>query len=175
MRSVRAVKKTLISVVNRHKRIAFCRKFCNFNFNKVIFSDEKMFRVRPGGNLRCWKMITSDKYEGRYTMPTVKKAEGLMVWAAMKSDGSICLRRCPKKVNAQAYQTILLSAKQFIRPRFVHKGAGKVVVVRICVQVLRMEVPTRRGQCSPSPHHPGLPHQEPSTPVEEWLLATDVT
>ena len=52
----------------------------------------------------------------KYTIPTVQKAESVMVWAAMKSNGAICLRRCPTRVNAAAYQAILQSAKPFIRP-----------------------------------------------------------
>ena len=40
-----------------------------------------------------------------------------MVWCAIKADGSICLRRCPPRVNAAAYRGILESAKAFIRPR----------------------------------------------------------
>ena len=42
-----------------------------------------------------------------------------MVWAAMKSDGAICLRRWPQKMNSAAYQSVLQSAIGFIRPRCV--------------------------------------------------------
>jgi transposase len=42
-----------------------------------------------------------------------------MVWAAMKSSGAICLRRCPPKMNAASYQGVLASAKSFIKPRCV--------------------------------------------------------
>lgn len=49
-----------------------------------------------------------------------------MVWAAMKSTGEICLRRCPPRVDAAAYRGILNSAKGFIRGpgwRFQQDGA----------------------------------------------------
>ena len=61
----------------------------------------------------------------RYTVPTVQKPEGLMVWAAMKANGAICLRRCPPQVNSLAYQSILQSAMRFIKPRYgplSHRG-----------------------------------------------------
>ena len=71
---------------------------------------------------RCWKLKTASKFLAKYTVPTVQKAEGLMVWAAMKSDGAICLRRCPPRLNAAAYQAILMSARGFIRPRCTYRG-----------------------------------------------------
>ena len=116
-RSVRAVKKPLISLVNRKKRLAFARRYRNFDFGHVIFSDEKSFRVRPGGHVRCWKLVGLSKFEAQYTVPTVQRVESVMVWAAMKSNGAISLRRCPPKVKAADYQTILQSAVSFIRPR----------------------------------------------------------
>ena len=76
---------------------------------------------------RCWKLVTASKFVAKYTQPTVQKAESLMVWAAMKSSGAICLRRCPPKVDAAAYQGILESAKSFIRPRYVPHSAASLV------------------------------------------------
>ena len=137
MRSVRAVKKPLLSKRHVQQRLQFARKFRHFRWGKTIFSDEKIFRVRPGGKirfaskkfrfrfslnafrLRCWVQAGASKYTARYTIRTVQKAEGLMVWAAMKSNGTIWLRRCPPKVDSAAYQSILGSALSFIRPRYV--------------------------------------------------------
>ena len=44
-----------------------------------------------------------------------------MVWCAINGDGDLVLRRCPKKVNADAYCNILQSAINFIRPRYLGK------------------------------------------------------
>ena len=73
-------------------------------FSDLVVSVSACFRIA-----RCWKLKTASKFLAKYTVPTVQKAEGLMVWAAMKSDGAICLRRCPPRVNAAAYQAILMS------------------------------------------------------------------
>lgn len=113
--SARAVKKPLLSKVHRSRRRAFAQKFKRFDWNKVIFSDEKIFRVRPGGTIRCWRRKSESKYIAKYTVPTVQKAEGLMVWAAMNSKGRIVVRRCPPQVNAKAYQDILATALPFIK------------------------------------------------------------
>lgn len=73
--------------------------------------------IGPMCNHRCWKLVREGRYVAKYTIPSVQKAEGVMVWCAIKADGSICLRRCPPRVNAVAYRDILESAKAFIRPR----------------------------------------------------------
>lgn len=105
--------------VHREKRKAFAKKFRGFNFKKTIFSDEKIFRVRPGGVVRQWRLHGESRFLPKYVLNSTQKPEGLMVWAAMKSDGQICIRRCPPKVNASRYQDILQSAIGFIRPPYV--------------------------------------------------------
>ena len=124
MHSVRAARKPFLSAINRLKRLIFARKYRAFSFDKVIWSDEKIFRVIPGGKIRCWKKINESKYTARYCMPAVQKPLGVMVWAAMKRSGAICLRRCPPKVNSVEYQNILERSLRFVKPRllpFFHK------------------------------------------------------
>lgn len=93
---------------------------------------------------RCWKLKRAGRYEAQYTTPTVQRAEGVMVWAAMKANGEICLRRCPPRVNAQAYRSILESAKGFIRPRCEPKphwdGAW---LVHVTLQASWVDIPAR--------------------------------
>ena len=85
----------------------------------LFFSDEKIFRVHPGARVCCWLAPNESRFKAKYLTSSVQKPEGVMVWAAMKSDGAICLRRCPPKMNAAAYQGVLASAKKFIKPRCV--------------------------------------------------------
>ena len=54
----------------------------------------------------------------RYVATAVQKPQGLMVWAAMNGRGELVLRRCPPKMKALDYQTILGSALSFIRRRY---------------------------------------------------------
>ena len=118
-RSLRSKKKPLLTRTHRLKRMDFAKKFANYPWKGVIFSDEKIFRVRPGARVRCWVAPNDSRFLPKYLTSSVQKPEGVMVWAAMKSSGAICLRRCPPKMNAAAYQGILASAKSFIKPRFV--------------------------------------------------------
>lgn len=104
------------------KRKAFAEKFHHWTagqWKRVVFSDEKMWRVRPGGKIRCWKPKNASKFEAKYSLPSVAKSQGVMIWAAINGKGKVIIRRCPPKVNSAAYQDILATAMKFIRSRFV--------------------------------------------------------
>ena len=120
--SRRAVKRPLLTMRHRKLRREFAKKVGRWSadqWKKIIFSDEKIFRVRPGGQIRCWKQKTDKKFVAKYVIPTVQKPEGVMIWAAMNGAGRIVLERCPPKVNSSAYQAILQTHKRFIQPRSV--------------------------------------------------------
>ena len=109
--SRRAVKRPLLTVQHKQVRREFAAKFWRWSaqsWKYIIFSDEKIFRVRPGGLVRYWKASSVSKFSPRYVLPQVQKAEGLMVWAAMNGNGQICLGRCPPKVKAVDYQALPL-------------------------------------------------------------------
>lgn len=53
MRNIRAVNKPMLNRAHQRQRVEFARKFLRFNWAKTIFSDEKIFRVRPGSKVRC--------------------------------------------------------------------------------------------------------------------------
>ena len=53
--------------------------------------------------MQCWRR-RGNRFKAKYTVPTAAKSEGVMVWAAMDATGKVIVRRCPKKVNAAAYQ-----------------------------------------------------------------------
>ena len=117
--SVSANRKPLLSTINRRKRLLFAKAHRDYHgWDKVIFSDEKIFKVRPGGHVRCWYKRTENRFSPKYTMSTVAHAESVMVWAAMDATGAISLRRCPPRVNASAYQTLLETALPFIKRRY---------------------------------------------------------
>ena len=106
----------------RHRtlRRQFAAKFLCWpkeKWRNIIFSDEKIFKVRPGGKVKYWKQINQSKFAAKYVIPQVQKAEGVMIWAAMNGKGNIVVKRCPPKVKSQDYQDILGQAATFIRPR----------------------------------------------------------
>jgi hypothetical protein len=48
-----------------------------------VFSNEEMFRVHLCKKFSGWRPATGSKFEARYLIPSVGKAEGLMVWVAI--------------------------------------------------------------------------------------------
>lgn len=96
-------------------RLAFAKKFMGKDFDKVVFSDEKMFRFRPGLSVGVWRPKGADRYRAQYTVKTTQRSEGVMAWAAINSAGEYILRRCPKKMKSEDYQELLADCLPFIR------------------------------------------------------------
>lgn len=112
-----AARKPLLTTAHIEKRLEFVKAHMGFNFAKVVFSDEKIWRMRPcGQRVRVWRR-RGDRYEARYCTKSTVKSMGVMVWCAINGNGDIIWKRCPDKVDAKAYQDILKSSLHFIRPR----------------------------------------------------------
>lgn len=63
-----AVYKPLLTKQHKKRRMQFARKFKAWRaaqWQKVVFSDEKIFRVRPGGNVRRWILKDARRFEAR--------------------------------------------------------------------------------------------------------------
>ena len=109
MLSVRPKQKPLLSILHKRKRLQFARSHLTYgNWSKVIYSDEKLFSVRPGGLIRCWYQRGTDRFAPKYVVKTVAHPEKVMVWAAMDASGAISIRRVTGIMNAAKYQSIYL-------------------------------------------------------------------
>ena len=116
----KAVKRPFLTRLHIRARSKFAQKFKRWDvakWSKVVFSDEKLFRTRPGRVVRCWRPKSGNKFSAKYVNQAQQQPESLMVWAAINGKGKLSLRRCPKKVKSADYQDILKSALRFIRPR----------------------------------------------------------
>ena len=96
-------------------RLAYAKKYLGKSFDNVVFSDEKMFRFRPGLSVGVWRPKGADRYHARYSVKTTLKGDGVMVWAAINSKGEYIVKRCPKKMKAEDYQDMLADCLPFIR------------------------------------------------------------
>ena len=83
-------------------RLTYAKKYLDKGFTNVVFSDEKMFRFRPGMSVGVWRPKGADRYSAKYTIKTTQKGDGVMAWAAINSKGEVIVRRCPKKMKASA-------------------------------------------------------------------------
>lgn len=118
MASVRPIKKPLLSALHKEKRLNFAKAHAKYGkWNRVVFSDEKIFKVIAGGHVRCWYKKGDSRFIAKYLTPTVGHPQQVMVWAAIDSEGRICIKRCPGHVRAAEYQAVLGSAIRFIKRR----------------------------------------------------------
>lgn len=121
MTSMRVIFKPLLTVAHRKKRVDFAkahRCYTVDQWKKVVFSDEKTFRLRPGGAIHRWLPKSANSFEAAYVTQVVQRPEGLMVWAAINGRGEICLKRCPRVMTAHDYQNILEASLGFIKTRY---------------------------------------------------------
>jgi len=107
----RPAKKPLLSAKNIRDRRNFCsayRLWTKEEWARVLFSDESLVRQfhsyapyirRPPGQ----------RFNKRYTVPTVKFSPSVMVWGAISAHGPLDLWVVPPKVtvNSQVYKQIL--------------------------------------------------------------------
>jgi hypothetical protein len=111
LRTRRPAKKPLVIPRHRTERLAFCRAMLQKPeeyWNQVMWSDEskiEQFRsrktlVRRPPNLR---------YDPKYTKPTVKFSESVMVWGCFSMNGRGALYILPKNVtmNGERYLQML--------------------------------------------------------------------
>lgn len=112
LRAYKPARKPLLSSSARLRRLKWCKEHKNWtydNWKTVLFSDEAMFR-QFGGRFKLYvRRPVNTRYVPRYTIPTVKKCDGLMIWGTMSAKGRGSLHFVPKKttVNSDRYIKIL--------------------------------------------------------------------
>ena len=109
----RAARKPLVTSKMRTKRLRFCRKYRHWTpemWRKVLFSDESTFKVIQGRRGFVRRPPNSNRYEPRYTVPTVKHPDSVMIWSSFSgAGGKAGLFFLPKgqTMNAQIYHNVL--------------------------------------------------------------------
>jgi hypothetical protein len=85
----KAAKKLLINDHIKKQRLAFGRKYEHWTsaqWRKVMFSDESNFQVFRMGSITVRHTPSSDRYDPRYTDPTVKHPDSVMVWRSYSGE-----------------------------------------------------------------------------------------
>ena len=109
--SRRPARKSRLSAKNIRDRMAFCRKYKDWNEDQwmdVMFSDESTFS-QFHAYARHIRRPPGQRYNPRYVIPTVKQAPTTMVWACFSGRGRGALWFMPKNttINGTAYLGIL--------------------------------------------------------------------
>ncbi|KAF2367034.1 NUC194 [Trinorchestia longiramus] len=101
----RTAAKPLINDCMKKKRIAFAKKYKRWTqaqWRKLMFSGESNFLVFRTGSITVRRPVSSDRYDPRYSVPTVKHLNLMMVWGAYSGEkGRGGLHFLRKKLKAE--------------------------------------------------------------------------
>ena len=88
----RPAKKPLLTEAMRAKRLKFAREHAHWGVEQwaqVMFTDESTFRtIWSSGSVMVRRWPGSNRYDPRFTVPTVKHAQSVRVWGGF-SNGSV--------------------------------------------------------------------------------------
>ena len=115
-----AVRKPYLSLRHRNNRLRWCRQrslWTVAKWEKVIFSDEYKLELQPNRRMYVRRTIGSS-LKAKYIRTTVKFPSHIMVWGAVRADGSRVLVRCDRNVDSREYQRVLNIAL----PHIYHPG-----------------------------------------------------
>jgi len=108
----RASRKPFLSKKNIRNRKKWCSAYLEMDPEKwktFIFSDEVRFQTYPNIS-RLVRRPCNSRYSRKYIVETIKYGgSAIMVWGAIKADGSRVLVRCPKRLNSMGYVHVLES------------------------------------------------------------------
>ena len=111
--SRKADKKALLTERMKKQRIAFAKKYIHWTpaqWKRVMFSDESNFQVFRVGSPMVRRLHDSNRFDPRFTVPTVKHPDSIMVWGAFSAEmGRAGLYFLPKnkKMNSDQYVKVL--------------------------------------------------------------------
>jgi len=124
-----AARKPLLNKNQILKRQQWCKAYSVFSvtdWKNVIFSDESRIE-RFSMRRRYVRRPIYQRFLPRYTTKTVKYGGfSILVWGAIKGDGSRILIRCPARLDSNAYQAVLDAGLQELldgNSIFMHDGA----------------------------------------------------
>ena len=111
--SRKAAKKTLQTQQMKKQRITFAKKYIHWTpaqWKKVMFSDESNFQVFRMGSPMVRRSRSFNRFDPRYTVPTVKHPDSVMVWGAFSGEISragLYFLPKSKKMNGDAYIKVM--------------------------------------------------------------------
>ena len=106
----KAARKPFLSMVHKKHRLLWCKNYANWTanqWNNAIYTDECQILLQPVKKVYV-RRPKNARYIEKYITKTFKHGlQSIMIWGAIRSDGSRVLVKCPKKVDAAAYKEIL--------------------------------------------------------------------
>ena len=122
-----AVKKPFLSKKNKKKRFRWCKERISWtqtDWNKIVFSDESKIELHPRRR-EYIRRKPGQALNGNMIQSTRKFSPSLMVWGAIRSDGTRVICRCEGNVDQYAYQEILeQNLGRIVTGRYVFQQDG---------------------------------------------------
>ena len=113
LQSCKPAKKPLITERMKTKRLAFAKKYSHWTteqWRKMMLFDERNFQVFKMGSTTMRHPRSSDRFDPRYIVLTVKLPLSVMVWKCFsekKGRGGLYFLPKNKKMNAEVYLQVL--------------------------------------------------------------------
>ena len=114
---VRPKLKTVVSPANRTKRLNYCNEKKDFNFRKVLFSDESSFQLNTN-NIRAFRIKGKEPPKVTKYNPNHK----IMVWAGISYYGKTSLHFIEGKLNQVKYVGVLEAHQEEMQRIFRRRG-----------------------------------------------------
>jgi len=99
-----------LSKRNITKRNLWCKEYSKFSqsdWKEIIFLDEVKIEMHST-HRRNVRRRYGDSLKFRYVLKTIKYGGFIiLLWGAIKGDGSRILVRCPNRLNSEEYQRVL--------------------------------------------------------------------
>jgi len=103
-------KKPLLSKGHIKKRLLWCKSYSKIyvdSWRNFIFSDESRLELYSKRRQYVRRPV-GEWLKSKYTLKTVKYGgSSILVWGAIRGDGTKVLCRCPHILNSKEYQTVL--------------------------------------------------------------------
>lgn len=111
LRAYRICKKPKLSAKNIKDRLQFCRTYADWTeeqWSKVLFTDETLIKQFSSSVLTV-RRPSGERYNSRYTLPTIRHCPSVMVWGGISSRGRgpIWLAPANSTVTGAVYLSIL--------------------------------------------------------------------
>ena len=116
MKSYVPIKKPLLTKAQKNMRYEWTKRHHNWSFadwQKVIFSDESMFRSYNNRRTQCVWRRPPEKYEPSCINYSVKHPLGVQVWGAISSKGTSQLKIMNDSLDSKWYQNEIINDVKF--------------------------------------------------------------
>ncbi|VDO70311.1 unnamed protein product [Haemonchus placei] len=110
----RPAKKPLITMKNRRARVDFARRYLKWtsaDWGNVLFTDESKFNLFGSDGIRFARRPRNERYNPRYTRPTVKHGGGsVMVYGAISMNGMGPFLKISGVMTGKSYRDMIINA-----------------------------------------------------------------